>query len=288
MKLSFPKIITILLFILAFTSRNNFTYAQIYIYAADTLGTDTFVAPNATGTAVSRVNGALTPSPYCSHGFSLKNFHTATTYSDTLEAAEVTVAPSTGHNLNVSGFSVEIRRSSTGPANARYAYSTDSGKTWIDQGADQTPNNSSCDSMSTGTWTKSISVAYPKELIFRIYGFNASGISGTFQIKYLYVNGAVTPITASGTAEVLDNGSSFEVYPNPVLQNATISYHLSNAQNVKVEIYNLVGQMVTSVVNGEMQQDGNYSYNVPVPANGIYFVKFCIGDQVFTKKIVKM
>ncbi len=172
--------------------------AQILVYNTDTAGVLASVATNATGTNLNRVNGAAEPTAPCTlGGFSTTNFSASTTYSSTEAAVEVTAAPNSGYTLNVTDFHVAIRRSTTGPNNVRYAYSTDGGTTWIDEGSDNFPKNSTCGDTVSSIWTASVSVAYPSTLMFRIYGFNASSVHGTFQVMDLVIDGTVDGSTSS-------------------------------------------------------------------------------------------
>jgi len=179
--------------------------AQILSYTTATDGSLNSVAANATGTALSRVNGATAPGSPCPTGFSCTSFTSTTTYSTTLAAVEVSVSPASGYSLSITGFSADMRRSGTGPASVRYAYSTDGGTTWTDQGSNQAPDNASCGTTTTGTWSTTITVNYPSTLKFRAYGFNASSTAGTFQLQNLNINGSVT--ASCGVPSGLSAGS---------------------------------------------------------------------------------
>lgn len=186
--------------------------AQIYSYTSATNGAANSVAANATGTSLSRVNGANTPGTPCGTGFSVTNYSSTTTFSTGLAAVEFTVTPNSGYKLNITGFSAGLRRSGSGPASARYAYSTDGGTTWIDQGSNQTPNNASCGTTTTGSWTFSLTVS-SGNFKMRIYGFNASATSGTFQLLNATLNGTVAaictvPTLSSSITNVTCNGGS--------------------------------------------------------------------------------
>lgn len=174
----------------------NAGYSQVLSYTSDTSGALNMVAANATGNPLSRVNGATRPGTPCSSGFSATNFTSAGAYSSTLQAIETSVTPDPGYSLNITGFSVDLRRSATGPVYVRLAYSTDGGTTWIDQGTNQTPNNAACGTTTTATWTTSVSAS--AILKFRIYGFSASGTTGTMQILNLLINGAVVSVAGCG------------------------------------------------------------------------------------------
>lgn len=181
--------------------------AQILTYTSDTAGALSSVATNATGTPLSRVNGATRPGTPCSSGYSAASFTSVTTYTTTLPAIQVTASPNSGYTLNVTGFSADLRRSTTGPAYVRLAYSTDGGTTWTDQGLNQSPNNASCGSTTTATWITTITVSSPASLIFRVYGFNAGGTTGTLQILNLIINGTVGTTTGCGTPVALSASS---------------------------------------------------------------------------------
>ena len=77
------------------------------------------------------------------------------------------------------------------------------------------------------------------------------------------------------------------VFPNPAENGViNISYELSSTQNVSVEIFNIIGQKVATVVNNEIQDMGSHTRKFPVSQQGMYFVKFVIGDGHFEKKFV--
>ena len=211
-KFTLAKIGLICLFAILTTGTS---YSQIVSYTSATTGALNSVATHATGTALARVNGATAPSAPCGTGFSNASFTTTTTYSSTLPAVEVTATPASGYQLNVTGFSVGLRRSSTGPASVRFAYSVNGGTTWIDQGSNQSPDNASCGTTTTGTWTTTVAVVAPSVLKFRVYGFNASGSTGTFQILNLNINGTVasasgctSPTLSTSVTNVGCNGGS--------------------------------------------------------------------------------
>ncbi len=189
----------------------NAGYGQILSYTNATSGALNSVAANATGTALALVNGATTPGASCSTGFSSAGYGSSTTYSSTGAAVEVTCTPASGYALNVTGFSMGLRRSASGPVDVRFAYSTDGGTTWTNQGSNQAPDNASCGTTTTGTWTTSFTVNSPSTLKFRVYGFDASSTAGTEQILNLTISGTVT-----GGGGVTANPKITVYFNNPV------------------------------------------------------------------------
>ena len=80
-----------------------------------------------------------------------------------------------------------------------------------------------------------------------------------------------------------------EIYPNPVTDNAIISYDLALKCQVNIKIYNLTGKEVMSLLNTE-QDKGNYTININSNnlENGIYFCTIKAGEYTTTKKFVKI
>ena len=167
-------------------------HAQIYTYTNDSAGNYSAVASNATGQKLTRHNGAVRPVTPCTLGFSSDSFTSNATYASTLPCVEADVAAVSGYQLSVTGFSVGLRRSNTGPADAMLAYSIDGGATWTSQGTVSSPNNAGCGTTTTFTWITALTVTSANTLKFRVYGYGATGVTGTMQILNLNVNGTVT------------------------------------------------------------------------------------------------
>lgn len=83
-------------------------------------------------------------------------------------------------------------------------------------------------------------------------------------------------------------------YPNPFSGETKISFSLPKTEDVKLEIYNIRGQKIKTLVS-ETKSSGTYSViwngtndaNVLV-ANGVYFYKMMYGRFLFSKKIILM
>ncbi|MCP4633858.1 MAG: T9SS type A sorting domain-containing protein [candidate division Zixibacteria bacterium] len=90
-----------------------------------------------------------------------------------------------------------------------------------------------------------------------------------------------------------DNGMNqiidFDLYqnkPNPFNAQTTISFYLNESNNVVLDIYNLLGQKVETLVEGR-RHAGEHSVNWDGSglSSGIYFYKLTTGDKVFTKRM---
>jgi hypothetical protein len=80
-------------------------------------------------------------------------------------------------------------------------------------------------------------------------------------------------------------------YPNPFNPSTTIEYSLPNRKNVKIEIYDLLGRLVKTLVN-ETKLAGKYSViwngednRGRAVSSGVYLYRLYSGSQIITKKL---
>jgi hypothetical protein len=106
----------------------------------------------------------------------------------------------------------------------------------------------------------------------------------------------VIPITLTGTAENpgehCSNFALGQITPNPMRTQTTIKYQLVTAQRVSLDVYNVSGQFVKTLVN-EHKQSGTHhaSWNGQdgrgrQVASGVYFLKLRAGDLSATEKLL--
>ena len=89
------------------------------------------------------------------------------------------------------------------------------------------------------------------------------------------------PVSKSITYKLAQN------YPNPFNPSTTISFSIPNRENVSLDVYNLLGQKVTSILNKEME-GGSYSvsFDASSLSAGIYFYTLRAGNYASTKKMM--
>lgn len=92
--------------------------------------------------------------------------------------------------------------------------------------------------------------------------------------------------------------SDFELaqnYPNPFNPETKINFATPTRGEVKLEVYNILGQKVKTLINGEV--DAGYHQNVTwrgdndagaQVSSGVYFYKLTAGDVVLTRKMMLM
>jgi hypothetical protein len=81
--------------------------------------------------------------------------------------------------------------------------------------------------------------------------------------------------------------SLLQNYPNPFNPTTEISFSLPNASDVKLEVYNVMGQKVTTLLNRHLEA-GHHSvvWDGSDAASGVYLYHLQAGDIVDTKKMV--
>ncbi len=85
------------------------------------------------------------------------------------------------------------------------------------------------------------------------------------------------------------NDVGMSIYPNPTTNLANINYTLDNNANaVKLEVVNMLGEVVSSLVTNEQQQIGSYSYhfNGAEHNQGVYIVRLSVDGKVSTHKLI--
>jgi endoglucanase len=76
-------------------------------------------------------------------------------------------------------------------------------------------------------------------------------------------------------------------YPNPFNPSTVIKYQMPAGQNVKITIYNLLGQEIKTLVN-EFQSMGEHSINFDATGfpGGVYLIKFTAGKYIEMRKMM--
>ena len=89
--------------------------------------------------------------------------------------------------------------------------------------------------------------------------------------------------------EVSKNISSAKIYPNPVVQNANVSFELNSSSLVNISIYNLNGSLVKTLYNNVRMTKGNNSsqINTSELLMGTYLVVVKTGEEQEVIKFIK-
>jgi PKD repeat protein len=109
-------------------------------------------------------------------------------------------------------------------------------------------------------------------------------------LDYIVDSVAIYIINHIGIENISDP-NHFNIYPNPVKNNSTIAYTLNGTANVKLDVYNVLGVKVQSLVNTQ-QEVGEYQFTFN-PQNsqlkpGVYFISLTVDKKISTMRIIVM
>lgn len=116
---------------------------------------------------------------------------------------------------------------------------------------------------------------------------------GTHTITYTYMdengceNSSNQPVYVDNCTGITElSGKGVQVYPNPLTENSTLSFYLSNPETVNVSVFNNLGMEVIKIANQQLQSGlQNINLNVTSLENGIYFIRIQAGSDIQTTKV---
>jgi hypothetical protein len=117
-------------------------------------------------------------------------------------------------------------------------------------------------------------------------GQPAFGIYAALHNGTVVTFGLVTSINDDFNNSIVNNFELAQNYPNPFNPSTTITFAIPQKELVSVKVYNLVGQEVATLVNGEYES-GVYKVNFDAGqlGSGIYFYTITAGDFKQTRKM---
>ena len=173
-------------------------------------------------------------------------------------------------------------------------YSVDCGATWtikaIKAGSSMTtasatnsaftPNSSQWDSASVDLGAQ----ANESNIRFKLYFKNNGG--NNFFLDDLNISGTASTIGVSDLQQV----NNLKVFPNPMADNATLSFFLkNNVSNLNIVIRDVLGKQVTRVVSNTSFSAGKYTLNIDKTnklSSGLYFIEFNADNNVQVEKLI--
>jgi hypothetical protein len=119
---------------------------------------------------------------------------------------------------------------------------------------------------------------------WRVRAFLGSGIN-FYLGQWSFSTGlvSVTPVSS----KIPDKFSLYQNYPNPFNPVTKIKFDLPSANNVRIEVYDILGRAVATLVNQYLKA-GSYEvdFNASGYSSGVYFCKLQTGGFVDTKKMI--
>jgi hypothetical protein len=121
-----------------------------------------------------------------------------------------------------------------------------------------------------------------------------NGTTYTYALVSVDVNGnredlATTTATPSYGAAIVTEYALHQNYPNPFNPETNITFDLVEAGNVHLAVYNLMGQQVATVVNGEIASGRHtVNFNATNLPSGVYVYRLNVNGFVAEKKMMLM
>ena len=106
-----------------------------------------------------------------------------------------------------------------------------------------------------------------------------------FTVDSIQIN--PTNPTDVGVREITSGESKIKVYPNPASNYLTIQYSLQNSSTVKIELFDILGKSIKTLLPSTLQSKDNYktSWQLEDIKSGLYFVKININGS---ENIIKL
>jgi hypothetical protein len=178
----------------------------------------------------------------------------------------------------------------------KVSFSVDCGRTWTNLATIKGPalvNGGGYDWQSyapkDGSYWRTFSTVIPPAAFtgntrFR-FQFISSGTGNNLYLDNINIadyNGIDNPITES---------ANMALYPNPTSSTVQLSYALDKAANVNIELYDVMGQRISVLAQGnETAGDHlltfNDGSNGEQLANGVYFVRLTADGKTYTRRLV--
>ncbi len=123
----------------------------------------------------------------------------------------------------------------------------------------------------------------PESSYYQSMGSNGSGVCAAMSEPHepdaVYLSNEVD--------EIPTKTSIVNVFPNPFNPETTVNIHLDLPQNVNIDLINIMGKSVESILSNTYLIEGEYSFilNGENLQSGIYFINVNLGNEQFMKKI---
>ena len=108
-----------------------------------------------------------------------------------------------------------------------------------------------------------------------------------YRLKQIDKDGAFKYTNAIEVVSIILKYDLAQNYPNPFNPSTLITYSIPKSSNVMVKVYNVLGKLITTLVN-ENQEAGIYKINFGANglSNGVYFYKIQAGSYTSVKKML--
>jgi photosystem II stability/assembly factor-like uncharacterized protein len=139
-------------------------------------------------------------------------------------------------------------------------------------------------------WTPQVHVFvnnyYSLSFYDSLRGF-AVGATPDTALVLMTTNGGIPTSVSQNGNEIPTSFKLFQNYPNPFNPSTSISFSLPKESFVSLRVYNILGELITTLVDGQ-RQPGEYHevWNSQVRSSGVYICKLQVGSTVQTEMML--
>ena len=126
-----------------------------------------------------------------------------------------------------------------------------------------------------------------------VYFYDSFGVMDIITDKGIAIITGLVPVDNIGFDSIFKE-IKLENYPNPFNPETTISFSIPEDSKVRIDVFNIKGQHIRTVVNGYLEPDfyniiwNGKDENGKYASSGIYFYKMNTGDYTSIKKMILM
>jgi len=111
----------------------------------------------------------------------------------------------------------------------------------------------------------------------------------TYTLQVMDATGCITEssitIESIVAIEAIENLAHFSLAPNPSTGIFNINLSLNTRQDIQIDLLNNTGPLLKTITK-ESSLGNNYAINLHHLSNGLYFLRFRIGNENFVEKII--
>ncbi len=107
-------------------------------------------------------------------------------------------------------------------------------------------------------------------------------------VEPVFINTSIS-LSGVGEPELPVTFALFQNYPNPFNPATQISFDLPQTSHVLLNVYNVLGQNVATLIDREMEAGNHvFEWDGSNQASGVYFYRLTTGDYTATKKMLML
>ncbi len=98
-------------------------------------------------------------------------------------------------------------------------------------------------------------------------------------------------VTSIGVSRVSKSIFNFNAYPNPYVDNTLVVFELNDDAKVSLEVYDLVGKKINTIVENQDLRKGKHQYNFNEDlqvTNGVYLLKLNVDGQSSVLRVMQL